>query len=121
MKKVFLIPDILANAGGVTVSYFEWVQDLQQFFWSERDINVNLRKIMVKAFDEVLQMSKNHEVDMRTGAYMLAVKRVADAIEIRGIFPYILQIYLTMKQNHIIFSYQGSIFPPPRDKNLDPP
>ena len=86
-KGIFLIPDILANAGGVTVSYFEWVQGLQQFFWSERDVNVKLRDIMVRAFKEVLDMSLQNKVDMRTGAYMLAVQRVADAIMIRGIFP----------------------------------
>ena len=86
-KKIFLIPDILANAGGVTVSYFEWVQGLQQFFWSERDVNLKLKDIMVRAFKEVLEMSEKHGVNMRTGAYMLAVQRVADAIEIRGIFP----------------------------------
>ncbi|UCH88486.1 MAG: hypothetical protein JSV49_09535, partial [Thermoplasmata archaeon] len=86
-KKIFMIPDILANAGGVTVSYFEWVQGLQNFFWSERDVNVKLRDIMVRAFDGVYQTSKDHKVDMRTAAYMVAVKRVADAIEHRGIFP----------------------------------
>jgi glutamate dehydrogenase (NAD(P)+) len=86
-KNIFLIPDILANAGGVTVSYFEWVQGLQQFFWSERDVNIRLREIMIKAFHEVLDMSLKEKVDMRTGAYMLAVKRVSDAIEHRGIFP----------------------------------
>jgi glutamate dehydrogenase (NAD(P)+) len=86
-KGIFLIPDILANAGGVTVSYFEWVQGLQSFFWSERDVNVKLRDIMIKAFDEVYHTSQNNEVDMRTGAYLVAVKRVADAIQHRGIFP----------------------------------
>jgi glutamate dehydrogenase (NAD(P)+) len=86
-KDIFLIPDILANAGGVTVSYFEWVQGLQQFFWSERDVNVRLREIMVKAFNEVLITSHKHKVDMRTAAYIVAVKRVADAIQLRGIFP----------------------------------
>jgi glutamate dehydrogenase (NAD(P)+) len=86
-KDIFLIPDILANAGGVTVSYFEWVQGLQQFFWSERDVNVRLREIMIKAFNEVLDMSQKEKVDMRTGAYMLAVRRVSDAILHRGIFP----------------------------------
>jgi glutamate dehydrogenase (NAD(P)+) len=86
-KKIFMIPDILANAGGVTVSYFEWVQGLQQFFWSERDVNLKLKDIMVQAFKEVLDMSMKHQVDMRTGAYMLAVERVADAIMKRGIFP----------------------------------
>ena len=86
-KNIFLIPDILANAGGVTVSYFEWVQGLQQFFWSERDVNLKLKDIMIQAFKEVLDMSQKHQVDMRTGAYMLAVERVADAIMHRGIFP----------------------------------
>jgi glutamate dehydrogenase (NAD(P)+) len=86
-KSIFLIPDVLANAGGVTVSYFEWVQGLQQFFWSERDVNVQLREIMIKAFHEVLDIHLEHKVDMRTAAYMLAVKRVADAINHRGIFP----------------------------------
>ena len=86
-KNIFMIPDILANAGGVTVSYFEWVQGLQQFFWEERDVNLKLKGIMVQAFKEVLDMSQKHEVDMRTGAYMLAVNRVADAIINRGIFP----------------------------------
>lgn len=86
-KDIFLIPDILANAGGVTVSYFEWVQGLQQFFWSERDVNVKLRDIMIKAFHEVLNIHIEEKVDMRTAAYILAVKRVADAIEHRGIFP----------------------------------
>jgi glutamate dehydrogenase (NAD(P)+) len=86
-KDIFMIPDVLANAGGVTVSYFEWVQGLQQFFWSERDVNVRLREIMIKAFHEVLDMSLKHKVDMRTGAYLLAVRRVSDAIIHRGIFP----------------------------------
>ena len=86
-KKIFLIPDILANAGGVTVSYFEWVQSLQSFFWSERDVNCRLRDIIVKAFHEVLKMSQDNGVDMRTAAYMVAVKRVSDAIMHRGIFP----------------------------------
>ncbi|MCK4613264.1 MAG: Glu/Leu/Phe/Val dehydrogenase [Thermoplasmata archaeon] len=86
-KKIMVLPDILANAGGVTVSYFEWVQGLQSFFWSERDVNVRLKEIMVKAFENVLEMSKRHGVDNRTGAYIVAVKRVADAIMHRGIFP----------------------------------
>jgi len=86
-KKIFMIPDVLANAGGVTVSYFEWVQGLQQFFWSERDVNVKLRDIIVKAFGDVYKMSQEHQVDMRTGAYMVAVQRVADAMMTRGIFP----------------------------------
>ena len=86
-KKVFLIPDILANAGGVVVSYFEWVQGLQQHFWSERDINVKLRNIVVNAFNNVLEVSKDKKVDMREAAYILALKKVVDAIKIRGIYP----------------------------------
>lgn len=86
-KNIFMIPDILANAGGVTVSYFEWVQGLQQFFWSERDVNVKLRSIMVNAFSDVLAKYKENDTDMRTAAYIVAVDRVADAIMHRGIFP----------------------------------
>jgi len=86
-KKVFLIPDILANAGGVVVSYFEWVQSLQQLCWSERDVNVKLRDIMVDAFNSVLEVSKDKKVDMREAAYILALKKVVEALEIRGVYP----------------------------------
>ena len=84
---VFLIPDILCNAGGVTVSYFEWVQDLQNLFWREATINARLKEVMVKSFNDVLQMSLKHKVNMRTAAYMVAVARVADATLTRGIYP----------------------------------
>ena len=86
-RGVFVIPDILCNAGGVTVSYFEWVQDLQNLFWREATINARLKEVMVKSFNEVLNMSRKHKVDMRTGAYMVAVNRVADATLTRGIYP----------------------------------
>ena len=86
-KGAFMLPDILANAGGVTVSYFEWVQDNYSFFWKEKDVNENLREVMVKSFAEVLQTSQKHKIDMRRAAYVLAVDRVAEAIRVRGIFP----------------------------------
>ena len=86
-KGVFLIPDILCNAGGVTVSYFEWVQDLNRDHWSEGTVNAKLKEIMVKAFDETLTIARKEEVNMRTGAYLLAVQRVADATAMRGLYP----------------------------------
>jgi glutamate dehydrogenase/leucine dehydrogenase len=86
-RGVFLIPDILCNAGGVTVSYFEWVQDLQNLFWREATINARLKEVMVKSFNDVLDMQKKNKVDMRTAAYMVAVARVAEATLTRGIYP----------------------------------
>jgi glutamate dehydrogenase/leucine dehydrogenase len=84
---VFLIPDILCNAGGVTVSYFEWVQDLDRDFWSVTQVNAKLREIMTKAFSSTLEMSLREQVNMRTAAYLLAVQRVADATSVRGLYP----------------------------------
>jgi glutamate dehydrogenase (NAD(P)+) len=86
-KGVFIVPDILCNAGGVTVSYFEWVQGLQFFFWSEREINVRLREIMVRSFNDVLRISKEKKVNMRLAAMILAIERVAEATRLRGIYP----------------------------------
>jgi glutamate dehydrogenase (NAD(P)+) len=84
---VFLVPDILANAGGVTVSYYEWVQDLYSYFWSESEINNRLEQTMRTAFHAVHEKAQQFETDMRTGAYILAVDRVAEATRMRGIFP----------------------------------
>lgn len=84
---VFVLPDILANAGGVTVSYFEWVQDNYSFFWDENDINERLQRIMVKAFNDVMATVKKYNLTTRVGAYVLAVDRVAEAVRIRGIYP----------------------------------
>jgi glutamate dehydrogenase (NAD(P)+) len=86
-KGIMVLPDILANAGGVTVSYFEWVQDLQSFFWSESEVNAKLESVMKRAFLEVHETARKHRTHMRTGAYCLAVGRVADATLVRGLFP----------------------------------
>jgi len=85
-KGIFVIPDILANAGGVVVSYFEWVQDLQNFFWTEDEVNKKLRDILVKAFHEVLDMSQKQKVDMRMAALMIGIERVTQAMLWRGLY-----------------------------------
>jgi glutamate dehydrogenase (NAD(P)+) len=86
-RGIIVLPDILANAGGVTVSYFEWVQDLQANFWEEDEINERLKRKMTRAFREAYEQAKRHEVSMRKGAYCVAVARVAEATKLRGLYP----------------------------------
>jgi len=85
-KGIFTVPDILGNAGGVTVSYFEWVQDRQGFFWRESEVNERLLDVMENAFDEVVRYAEAHKVNNRIAAYMLAIDRVASALKLRGIY-----------------------------------
>ena len=86
-RNILVVPDVIANAGGVTVSYFEWVQDFSSFFWSEDDINARLVRLMTEAFDAVWQMAQEHKVSLRTATFIIACKRILHARELRGLYP----------------------------------
>jgi glutamate dehydrogenase (NAD(P)+) len=85
-RGIFVIPDILANAGGVTTSYFEWVQDRHGYFWEEQEVNKRLEAKMMEAFDDVLQTSLKYTTDLRTAAYVVAINRVATVTRMRGMY-----------------------------------
>jgi len=86
-RGILVVPDILANAGGVTVSYFEWVQDIQSFFWDEKDVNAKLKDLMVKSFREVYEVHEKEHANLRLAAFILGLGRLAQAVRIRGLFP----------------------------------
>ncbi len=86
-KGIIVVPDVLANAGGVTVSYFEWVQDFSSFFWTEAEINKRLEKIMVDAFGSIWQVATDNNVTMRTATYIVSCTRVLEARALRGLYP----------------------------------
>src|SRR5262249_7224566 len=122
-KGVFTVPDILGNAGGVTVSYYEWVQDRQGFFWRESEVNERLLDVMERSFDEVVRYAETHKVNNRIAAYMLAIDRVATALKLRGIYAYFVlgfppaqASYLPNVLNFLNFIF-GSNCPPGRGRS----
>jgi glutamate dehydrogenase (NAD(P)+) len=86
-RGILVLPDVIANAGGVTVSYFEWVQDFSSFFWSEDEINARLVRIMKEAFASVWEVAQDHGVTLRTATFIVACKRILHARELRGLYP----------------------------------
>ena len=86
-RDIDLVPDILANAGGVVVSYFEWVQDMQSFFWDETEVNQRLQRIMTRAFAEVSAVAQSRSLRLREAAYVVALNRVVEATRLRGLYP----------------------------------
>jgi glutamate dehydrogenase (NAD(P)+) len=86
-RNILVVPDVIANAGGVTVSYFEWVQDFSSFFWSEDDVNARLVRIMTEAFEGIWQVALAHQVSLRTATFITACTRILQARELRGLYP----------------------------------
>jgi glutamate dehydrogenase (NAD(P)+) len=86
-RNILVVPDVLANAGGVTVSYFEWVQDFSSFFWSEEEINQRLERIMAEAFQSIWHLADERKLSLRTAAFVIGCSRVLEARSIRGLYP----------------------------------